>query len=100
MITGTKKSDPKCWYTCYLVAEALWVTGRPLEETSLLKLHVPLKLAADGTSFPAGSASVALTGVLLDKTGNWNIVWLGAALMYVIGTLWYVALGSTEKEFD
>ncbi|GAQ83337.1 phosphate transporter [Klebsormidium nitens] len=47
-----------------------------------------------------GSASVALTGVLLDKTGNWNIVWLGAALMYVIGTLWYVALGSTEKEFD
>jgi cyanate permease len=57
-------------------------------------------LVVNGGLFLAGSASVALTGILLDKTGNWNYVWLGASLMYVIGTLWYVSLGSTERDFE
>ena len=54
------------------------------------------------TSAPAvlfGSLGVYLTGVVLDNTKSWDLVFEGTALVYFIGALFYASQYEAKKLF-
>eukprot|EP00879_Flechtneria_rotunda_P005881 GHRR01006187.1.p2 GENE.GHRR01006187.1~~GHRR01006187.1.p2 ORF type:complete len:161 (-),score=47.95 GHRR01006187.1:987-1469(-) len=47
-----------------------------------------------------GTFSVYATGVILEETGSWSLVFELVAAFYLVGAAFFIALASAEQQFD
>eukprot|EP00878_Enallax_costatus_P018366 GHUV01019333.1.p1 GENE.GHUV01019333.1~~GHUV01019333.1.p1 ORF type:complete len:130 (+),score=27.71 GHUV01019333.1:597-986(+) len=47
-----------------------------------------------------GTFSVYATGLILDATNSWSLVFEGVAVVYLLGAVGFLALASSEQQFE
>jgi MFS family permease len=103
--TSEDISSEKCilFFVLAVASAACCVAGFGSSVQDLCKSPKYVSVVYGITSAPAvlfGSLGVYLTGVVLDQTKSWSLVFQGTALIYVVGAIFYAMNYEARKIFD